>query len=208
MAEDKKIRAMVKEDLTHAQLVWEASSYDSEKLEKLFHLLLEHYAERIEGFVKGLHVLQPYEATADKAEIYRQNVSILLDRLKAFEANGCKNEGLMEYYIRRDKQKIDMNADFTSIRLQIGMMPELHYAASGRDGKYLRAGDDEKGKMGGAAGAYGLALRQGRHGCDADSAPVFQDQRITGDGAHPIAEGEKANEKSGELCTGLQGQSI
>lgn len=128
MAEDKKIRAMVKEDLTHAQLVWEASSYDSEKLEKLFHLLLEHYAERIEGFVKGLHVLQPYEATADKAEIYRQNVSILLDRLKAFEANGCKNEGLMEYYIRRDKQKIDMNADFTSIRLQIGMMPELHRA--------------------------------------------------------------------------------
>ncbi len=125
MTEKKDIRAMVDEDIAHAEAVWEASSYDSEELAALFHLLLEHYAERIDGFVKGLRVIQPYEGSADAAEIYRRNIRDLLERLKGFRENGCSNEGLMEYYIRRDRQEIDMDADFTSVRLRIGMMEGL-----------------------------------------------------------------------------------
>lgn len=125
-AEKKKLRTMVEEDIAHAEAIWKESSYDSEKLERLFHLLLEHYAEKIEGFVRGLHVVQPYDATADRAEIYRQNVSLLMDRLKGFRENGCKNEGLAEYYIRRERQDIDKNADFTATRLKLGMLPELN----------------------------------------------------------------------------------
>lgn len=120
-----ELRAMVDADIAHAEDVWKEASYDSDRLEQLFHLLLEHYAEEIEGFVKGLHVVQPYDATADRAEIYRQNISLLLDRLTSFRENGCKNEGLLEYYIRREQQEIDTNADFTTTRLRLGMLPDL-----------------------------------------------------------------------------------
>ena len=61
MPEEKDIRTMIDEDIDRVERVWEASSYDSDALEELFRLLLEHYAERIEGFTKRLKVIQPYE---------------------------------------------------------------------------------------------------------------------------------------------------
>lgn len=124
-AEKKKLRAMVDEDFAYAEAIWKESSYDSEKLEQLFHRLLEHYAEQIEGFVKGLYVVQPYDATADRAEIYRQNIRLLMDKLQGFRENGYQNEGLLEYYMRKDRQEIDKNADFTATRLNLGMLPDL-----------------------------------------------------------------------------------
>ena len=48
MPEEKDIRTMIDEDIDRVERVWEASSYDSDALEELFRLLLEHYAERIE----------------------------------------------------------------------------------------------------------------------------------------------------------------
>ena len=67
MPEEKDIRTMIDEDIDRVERVWEASSYDSDALEELFRLLLEHYAERIEGFTKRLKVIQPYEDIADMA---------------------------------------------------------------------------------------------------------------------------------------------
>ena len=32
----------------------------------------------------------------------------------------------MEYYIRRERQELNMDADFTTVRLEIGMMDCLH----------------------------------------------------------------------------------
>lgn len=122
MAEEKDIRTMVDEDIAHAEAVWEASSYDSEAMEALFGLLMEHHAEEIDGFVKGLRVIQPYEDTADMAEVYRENVKVMMERLKGFRENGYSNEGLMEYYMMRDRQELDFEADFTTVRLDLGLM--------------------------------------------------------------------------------------
>ena len=70
MTEEKDIRAVVDEDIAHAEAVWDACSYDRDAMEALFVLLMEHHGEKIDGFVKGLRVIQPYEEPADMAEIY------------------------------------------------------------------------------------------------------------------------------------------
>lgn len=125
MTDEKDIRAVVDEDIAHAEAVWDASSYDSEAMEVLFGLLMEHYGDQIDGFVKGLRVIQPYEDTADMAEAYRENVKIMMERLKGFRENGYSNEGLMEYYMERDRQELNFEADFFSVRMDIGMMENL-----------------------------------------------------------------------------------
>lgn len=125
MAEEKKIRTMVDEDILHAEAVWNASSYDCEEMGRLFRLLLEHYAEEIDGFTKGLRVLQPYEDAVKRSEVYRENVHTLMERLQGFRENNYSNEGLMEYYIQKERQELDFEADFTSVRLEIGMMQYL-----------------------------------------------------------------------------------
>lgn len=122
MTEEKEIRIMIDEDIAHTETIWEASSYDSEAMEGLFQLLLEHYAEEIDGFTKGLRVIQPYEDTAHMAKVYRENVQTLLERMKGFRENNYSNEGLMEYYISKERQELDLEADFTTVRLDIGMM--------------------------------------------------------------------------------------
>ena len=128
MPEEKDIRTMIDEDIDRVERVWEASSYDSDALEELFRLLLEHYAERIEGFTKRLKVIQPYEDIADMAENYRENVQTLLERMKLFRENGYSNEGLIEYSIAKEREELNFNADFTTVRLEIGMMQGLSLA--------------------------------------------------------------------------------
>ena len=125
MSEEKDIRTMIDEDIANGERVWEASSYDSEAMASLFSLLLERYAEKIEGFTKGLKVLQPYEDIADAAENYRENVRTLLERLKGFRENHYSNEGLLEYYIAREHEELKLDADFTTVRLEIGVMNGL-----------------------------------------------------------------------------------
>ena len=122
MTEEKDIRTMVDEDIAHGEAVWEASSYDSDAMEGLFYRLMDHYNDQIEGFVKGLNVIQSDEDTADLAEIYRENVKVMMERLKGFRENGYSNEGLMEYYMAKDHQELDFEADFTTVRLDLGMM--------------------------------------------------------------------------------------
>lgn len=122
MKEEKDICSMVDEDIVYAQTVWKASSYDIEVLEKLFYRLTERYKERIEGFSKGLQVVQPYESPAALAEIYRENIKLLVERLQGFRENQYSNEGLTEYYIRKDWQEMHLDMDFTAVRLELGMM--------------------------------------------------------------------------------------
>ena len=122
MTEKKEIRTMVDEDIAHAEAVWEASSYDSDVMEVLFFRLVEHYAEEISDFLKGLRVIQSDADAADLAEVYRENIKVMLERLKGFRENGYTNEGLLEYYIAKDHQELDFEADFTTVRLEIGMM--------------------------------------------------------------------------------------
>ena len=93
MAEEKDIRELVDEDIVYCRRVWEESSYDSDKMEGLFHMLLSRYMDKISGFSKGLRVIQPYDDTAERAETSRQNVRILLERLHGFRENGYSNDG-------------------------------------------------------------------------------------------------------------------
>lgn len=122
MTEEKDIRTMVDEDIAHAEAVWDASSYDKDAMEGLFLLLMEHFSEKIEDFMKGLRVIQPYEDSADMARVYRENVKVMIERLKGFRENGYSNEGLMEYYMWKDHQELDMDTDFTTVRLELGLM--------------------------------------------------------------------------------------
>ena len=125
MTDEKDICMVVDEDIAHAEAVWDASSYDSEAMESLFYRLMEHYGDQIDGFVKGLNVIQSDEDTADRARAYRENVKIMMERLKGFRENGYSNEGLMEYYMAKDRQELNFEADFFSVRMDIGMMENL-----------------------------------------------------------------------------------
>ena len=122
MTEEKDICTMVDEDIALGKAVWAASSYDSEAMGELFYHLMERYKDEIEDFVKGLKVIQSDEDTADMAEIYRGNIRVMMERLKGFRENGYSNEGLMEYYIARDRQELNFEADFTTVRLDLGLM--------------------------------------------------------------------------------------
>ena len=101
MTEEKDICMVVDEDIAHAEAVWDASSYDSDAMEGLFYRLMEHYGDQIDGFVKGLRVIQSDEDSADMAEVYRENVRIMMERLKGFRENGYSNVCLMEYYLEK-----------------------------------------------------------------------------------------------------------
>ena len=122
MTEEKDIRVMVDEDIALAKAVWAASSYDSEVMGELFYHLMERYQNEIEDFMKGLKVIQSDEDTAELAEIYRGNIRVMMERLKGFRGNGYSNEGLMEYYIVRDRQELNFQADFITVRLELGLM--------------------------------------------------------------------------------------
>ena len=115
------MRMLIEEDLRHSQEIWESYSHDKEKLGELFQLLLQHYDGEIDGFDEDLWVIQDREDCADMAEVYRKNIRHLMERLEAFRDNGYSNEGLMEYYIRKEQKDIDYSADFTSVRISLGM---------------------------------------------------------------------------------------
>mgnify|MGYP003303661820 CR=1 FL=1 len=122
MDEERNICDLIEEDIAYAETVWKTSAYDLDVLEKLFYRLIERYKERIAGFSKGLQVMQSYETPPVLAEIYRENISLLVERLKGFRENQYSNEGLTEYYIRRDWQEMHLDMDFTTVRLELGMM--------------------------------------------------------------------------------------
>ena len=92
MTEEKDICTVVDEDIAHGEAVWDASSYDDEAMEGLFYRLMEHYGNQIDGFTKGLRVIQSDEDTADRAKAYRENVKIMMERL-----NYWMGQGLWDY---------------------------------------------------------------------------------------------------------------
>ena len=65
------------------------------------------------------------------AENYRENVQTLLERMKLFRENGYSNEGLIEYSIAKEREELNFNADFTTVRLEIGMMENFPLRAGG-----------------------------------------------------------------------------
>ncbi len=125
MEQIEDLQQTVEEDLQQgAALLWEYG-HDAEQMAALFDKLMLRYHERIDGFSKDLRVVQPYETLLQKSEDYRENVRMLLFRLRAFAQNGCSNEGLVEYYMALEHIEIDPYADFSKVRMTIGMMDSL-----------------------------------------------------------------------------------
>lgn len=127
MEDEKELRQMIEEDLQYCEEMWSSYSHDKEKLGEIFQRLLVHYEGKIDGFHEDLAVIQNREPSADSAEVYRRNILLLLERIKGFLDNGCSNEGLAEYYIRKEQKPVDMGAGFTAVRISLGMrhMPAL-----------------------------------------------------------------------------------
>lgn len=122
MQETKSLRDMVDQDLEYCQTVWQEYSHDWEQLTSLFFLLLQHYHDVIEGFDEGLCVIQNREPSAELAEICRRNIKIMMERLSVFRENGYSNEGLLDYYIRKEQHEIDFYANFTTVRIELGFL--------------------------------------------------------------------------------------
>ena len=123
--ENMNMQEKIDRDIEYIEEQWRAYSHDGEKMASLFHSLFHQYKKIIDGFSKGFLVAQPYENIADMAHIYRKNVETLLERLIGFRENGYSNEGLMEYYFRLERKDVDYDADFTKVRMVIGLMEGL-----------------------------------------------------------------------------------
>ena len=127
MGEMEDLQKLVDEDIANCEAVWAEYSHDKDKLQELFHSMLFRYSEKIEGFVEEILVISEFENSARMAEIYRENVKCLLGRLKAFRENGYRNEGLLEYQLKKEGQSIlQFSASFSQIRIEIGMLAGLH----------------------------------------------------------------------------------
>ena len=123
MTEEKKISvAEAEADLRLWNEEAETYGHDVEKMRALFEKMLVKYEDVIEGFTKGLRLVQPYEKLLQKTEDYRENVKLLLFRLQVFYDNGCTNEGLIEYYMALEHIEINREADFNDVRFTLGRM--------------------------------------------------------------------------------------
>ena len=121
MEDEKDLRQMIEDDLQYCEKIWVSYSHDKEKLGEIFQRLFIHYEGKIDGFHEDLAVIQEGESSADSAEVYRRNILLLLKRMKGFLDNGCSNDGLAEYYIRKEQKPVDMDAGFTAVRISLGM---------------------------------------------------------------------------------------
>ena len=106
MTEEKKLQRMIEKDLEEYERVWKQFSYDVDEMETLFRMLISHYIHKINGFAEDIEVICDYEKAGEKIEVYRKNISLLVERIKLFQQNGYKNEGLLELYLKQEKEKL------------------------------------------------------------------------------------------------------
>lgn len=123
--QQKDFYQKIDDDIDQSRNIWDEYSHDEEKMSGLFSYLVDTYKDEIEGFCIELEVIQPYEKNALKAQIYRNNIKKLLDRLEGFRCNGYQNEGLMDYYLKLEHNELSLDVDFTNLRLEIGMMKKI-----------------------------------------------------------------------------------
>ena len=84
MTEEKKLQRMIEKDLEEYERVWKQFSYDVDEMETLFRMLISHYIHKINGFAEDIEVICDYEKAGEKIEVYRKNISLLVERIKLF----------------------------------------------------------------------------------------------------------------------------
>lgn len=123
MKEDERLKNMVDGDISRCQEVWKQYSHDKDVLGVLFDDLLARYANVIDGFVDEMRVIFATENSPRMAEVYRENVQLMLQRLLEFQENGYTNEGLEEFRIRKELgEPVKFEMDFGKIRMELGLM--------------------------------------------------------------------------------------
>ena len=127
MTEEKRLQRMIEKDLEEYERVWKQFSYDTDEMDALFRMLISHYIDKINGFAEDIEVICDYEKAGEKIEIYQKNIALLIERMKLFAQNGYKNEGLLELYLKQEKERdsIAVEMDFTAVRLHIGMLQDI-----------------------------------------------------------------------------------
>ncbi len=127
MTEEKNLQQMIEEDLEQCEIVWTQFYDNKESMEALFLMLISHYIDRINGFAENIEVLNGWEKVSQQIEICRRNILLLIERIKLFQQNGYSNEGLLDLYLKQEREKeiITIETDFSAVHLSISMMNEL-----------------------------------------------------------------------------------
>ena len=127
MIEEKNLQEMIERDLQHCEMVWTQFYDDKDAMEALFLMLISHYIDRINSFSENIEVLNGYEKPSQQIEICHRNILLLIERIKLFQQNGYSNDGLLDLYLKQEREKevVTIGTDFTSVRLSISAMNEL-----------------------------------------------------------------------------------
>lgn len=127
MNNQQTLQEMIQRDFEQYHIVWTQYYDDKDIIEALFLMLISHYIDKIDGFAEDIKVLSGYETVSQQAEICRRNVSLLIERIKLFQQNNYSNDGLLELYLKqeREKEEIIVEMDFDSVRISISRMEEL-----------------------------------------------------------------------------------
>lgn len=113
---------MVEKDIEKSTEIFANFSYDGEKMLSLFNEIHFRYKDIIAGFSKDLSPIAGPEIDSETGLILRQNVKLLIDRLKAFYENGCDNDRLMGSFIKPMEKSVSMR--FNELRAQFGESSE------------------------------------------------------------------------------------
>ncbi|MEY8321616.1 hypothetical protein AAK894_11120 [Lachnospiraceae bacterium 46-61] len=124
MKEQQNLQEMIQKDFEYYNIVWTQFYNDKDAMEALFLMLISHYIDKINGFAEDIEVLSAYQKIEQQVEICRKNISLLIERIKLFQQNHYSNDGLLDLYLKQEKEKdiIITEMDFTAVRLSIGMM--------------------------------------------------------------------------------------
>ena len=87
----------VERDIARCRDVLENHPKDKEKLAAAFYEIFPRYMD-VEGFSKGLQVVNEYDDELSDIQTYVSNISIMQERLEDYFANKC--EGLSRNYVK------------------------------------------------------------------------------------------------------------
>ncbi len=103
MDNDFTLIEQVNDDIKTLKTVLKKYPFDLEVMEKLFYNMITLYIDKINYISDGFKLVSSFESSAQKTEVYRSNLEILLKRLESFKDNGYTNENLEYYYLNKEK---------------------------------------------------------------------------------------------------------
>lgn len=110
--ENRVLARQIEKDLEYCRQNYKDASYDRAVLEDIFNRLLFGYMDKIDGLSNGLNVVSPEAGT----EPLRENVNILMERLKDFLECGCSNDALRDKYYGTGKDPFETRMKFCAVR--------------------------------------------------------------------------------------------